>query len=75
MILNLFYAKAIRQGERLAADNGAMARELALWKKSTTRFHLALNPPLPGLQYYKIRAFPRHERLSHPFETGCMMWL
>ncbi|MCP4692573.1 MAG: glycosyltransferase family 1 protein [Desulfobacterales bacterium] len=147
--VNKYYDYAIRQGERLSADNGARARELALWKKKVkkawpgvrlyrvdqaakeipagkllsievaadlaglapgdvsvvclvgekkeddqfkkpksfpltpgevdengkTRFRIDLKPPLPGLQYYKIRAHPHHELLSHPFETGCMEWL
>jgi starch phosphorylase len=35
----------------------------------------ALKIPLPGLQSYKIRIYPYHPLLSHPFETGCMLWL
>ena len=38
-------------------------------------FELDLQPPLSGLQYYKIRIYPYHELLSHRFETGCMIWL
>jgi starch phosphorylase len=38
-------------------------------------FSLDLKPKLPGLQYYKIRMYPSHKLLSHPFETGCMIWL
>ncbi|WJW74536.1 alpha-glucan family phosphorylase [Thiohalobacter sp. IOR34] len=40
-----------------------------------TLFCLQLLPPLPGLQYYKLRMYPSHPLLSHPFETGCMLWL
>ncbi|HEC20464.1 MAG TPA: glycosyltransferase family 1 protein [Gammaproteobacteria bacterium] len=36
---------------------------------------LDLEPVLPGLQYYKIRAYPYHQLQTHPFETGCMIWL
>lgn len=28
-----------------------------------------------GLEYYKIRVYPWHSLLSHPFECGCMLWL
>jgi len=28
-----------------------------------------------GLHYYKVRIFPSHRLLTHPFETGCMVWL
>ncbi|UCC56575.1 MAG: alpha-glucan family phosphorylase [Gammaproteobacteria bacterium] len=38
-------------------------------------FGLNLLPPLPGLQFYKIRMYPDHELLSHPFEIGHMIWL
>ena len=34
-----------------------------------------LLPPFPGLQHYALRAYPYHEHLGHPFETGCMLWL
>lgn len=40
-----------------------------------TRYRLDLAPPLPGLQYYKIRIYPHHPLLSHRFEMGCMKWL
>lgn len=40
-----------------------------------TIFHLDLRPALPGLQYYKLRIYPYHRLLGHPFETGCMLWL
>ena len=40
-----------------------------------TIFQLDLPTSLSGLLYYKIRMFPSHELLSHPFETGCMIWL
>ncbi|HKK05033.1 MAG TPA: alpha-glucan family phosphorylase [Gammaproteobacteria bacterium] len=38
-------------------------------------FSLDFCPRLSGLQYYKIRMYPYHRLLSHPFETGCMIWL
>jgi starch phosphorylase len=38
-------------------------------------FELDLVPPLSGLQNYQIRMYPYHELLSHPFETGHMIWI
>ena len=38
-------------------------------------FELDLEPPLSGLQQYQIRMYPYNELLSHPFETGHMIWL
>ncbi len=40
-----------------------------------TLFSLGLTPPLPGLQFYKLRMYPHHPMLAHPFEVGCMLWL
>ncbi len=37
-------------------------------------FDLDLCPTLSGLQHYKLRLYPRHKLLAHPFETGCMLW-
>lgn len=38
-------------------------------------FSLSLKPSHPGLNQYKIRVFPHHELLSHPLETGYVIWL
>lgn len=38
-------------------------------------YRVDLLPPLSGLQHYQLRAYPYHAHLSHPFETGRMLWL
>jgi len=38
-------------------------------------FELNLKPHLPGLNHYKIRIYPYHKLLSHPFELGFMLWV
>jgi starch phosphorylase len=38
-------------------------------------FELNLKPDTAGLNHYKIRMYPYHELLSHPFELGYMMWV
>jgi starch phosphorylase len=38
-------------------------------------FILRLAPDLCGKLLYRIRVYPRHELLTHPFETGLMRWL
>ncbi len=43
--------------------------------KGEVVFALDLQPDLSGLMYYKLRMYPHHELLCHPFETGCMTWL
>jgi glycogen phosphorylase len=38
-------------------------------------FTLELTPELCGRLLYRVRAYPYHELLTHPFETGLMLWL
>ncbi len=40
-----------------------------------TIFEMDIKPPLAGLQCYKIRIYPYHRSLTHPFETGFMIWI
>ena len=40
-----------------------------------TLYQLALRPPNPGLQHYRLRMYPHHDLLTHPFETGRMRWV
>jgi starch phosphorylase len=39
------------------------------------RFVLQLTPEMCGKLDYKIRVYPWHELLTHPFEMGMMRWL
>ncbi len=38
-------------------------------------FTLNLRPSSPGLNYYKIRMYPFHKMLTHPLETGYLLWI
>jgi starch phosphorylase len=38
-------------------------------------FTLDLEPSRPGLNHYKIRMYPYHQLLSHPLETGFLIWI
>lgn len=38
-------------------------------------FSIKLHLESSGLQYYKIRMYPHHSLLSHPFEMGFLIWL
>ncbi len=40
-----------------------------------TVYELDLKPYLSGLVGYKLRAYPQHALLCHPFELGLMKWL
>jgi starch phosphorylase len=39
------------------------------------QFNLAFSPEGSGLLHYQIRIYPYHIMLTHPFETGCMLWV
>ena len=39
------------------------------------RFALELSPEMCGKLEYRIRLYPQHELLTHPFELGMMRWL
>jgi glycogen phosphorylase len=41
----------------------------------STRFGIAFEAPFAGQQSYRIRMYPHHELLSHPFEMGRMVWI
>jgi len=38
-------------------------------------YKLDLKPHSSGLNHYKIRMYPYHPLLSHPFELGFMLWI
>ncbi|HEX6242804.1 MAG TPA: hypothetical protein VFZ61_17950, partial [Polyangiales bacterium] len=39
------------------------------------RYEVALKPGLSGRLDYRIRLYPRHDLLTHPFETGLCCWV
>ncbi len=41
----------------------------------TVRYALDLAPDMCGKLDYRIRAFPSHRLLTHPFELGLMIWV
>jgi len=45
------------------------------WEGSECLFNLELLPELCGRLLYRVRVYPNHELLTHPFETGLMVWL
>jgi len=44
-------------------------------EKGNHIFSLQLKPSNSGLNHYRVRMYPYHKLLSHPFETGCLIWL
>jgi starch phosphorylase len=39
------------------------------------RYRLDLKPGLSGRLDYRIRIYPKHELLTHPFEMGLATWV
>jgi starch phosphorylase len=55
------------QSHRLAPQSGGAG--------ATARYALELSPAICGKLDYRIRAYPHHPMLTHPFEVGLMRWL
>jgi len=64
----------LRDGEEFTLHDRHLFRADGI-QNDEVRYRLELQPPLPGLQHYKIRVYPHHPLLSHRFEMGCMLWL
>jgi starch phosphorylase len=55
------------------APAGAMSDNPA--GKAEQRYRLDLKPGLSGRLDYRIRVYPKHELLTHPFEPGLATWI
>jgi len=61
--------------EKFLLHNTIQVESTGTNKEGEVLFELDLDPPLAGLQFYKLRLYPSHPLLSHPFETGHIIWL
>jgi starch phosphorylase len=52
----------------------AFAPDAAPQPDGTLRYALDLEPEICGKLDYRIRAYPTHPLLMHPFELGLMIW-
>jgi starch phosphorylase len=60
-------APVVQHSHELAAEGGLDNAE--------QRFRIDLKPGLAGRLDYRIRVYPRHELLTHPFELGLTCWV
>jgi starch phosphorylase len=44
-------------------------------ENNLSTFELDFAPETSGLLHYRLRIYPHHNLLTHPFETGCMLWV
>jgi starch phosphorylase len=71
--VELLLARGVREGTPVQhthelADSGPLA-------DGEHRFRVELKPGLAGRLDYRIRVYPRHELLTHPFELGLCSWV
>jgi starch phosphorylase len=66
-----------RQSEELGfvIHHTAQLRPVGLNEEGESVYALEIRPPLSGLQYYKLRVYPFHPLMHHPFESGRMLWI
>ncbi len=60
---------------RQQQDRFALAARGTIAETGEQRFACELTPDLCGQLEYRIRAYPRHALLTHPFEMGLMIWV
>jgi len=66
-----------RQSEELGfiIHHTAQLRPAGLNEEGESVYAMEIRPPLSGLQYYKLRVYPFHPLMHHPFESGRMLWI
>jgi starch phosphorylase len=64
-----------RPGASAPAVRLRLAPERPLPESGEHLYALDFAPELSGRVEYRLRAFPEHALLAHPFETGLMTWL
>ena len=76
VVVELLLSAAIRDLAAAHPPEGyAFKPEGAQDEHGEQRFTLDLAPELCGKLEYRIRAYPHHPALSHPFEMGLMKWI
>ena len=73
--LELLIAKQTEHEEDSLPKSYRFESEGLLTEQGEQRFVLELSPEVCGKLEYRIRLYPQHELLTHPFELGMMRWL
>jgi len=73
--VELLIAKQISRDNEAQATCYQFQSEGVRTEKGEHRFVLELSPEHCGKLGYRIRLYPHHELLTHPFEMGMMRWL
>jgi starch phosphorylase len=62
-------------GDHRSVQRMALTPDDAPQADGTVRYALDLAPDGCGKLDYRIRAYPSHPLLTHPFELGLMIWI
>jgi starch phosphorylase len=71
--VELLLMRGAREGS--AMRHSHELTEAGALSETEHRFKVDLKPGLAGRLDYRIRVHPRHELLTHPFETGLCHWV
>jgi starch phosphorylase len=71
--VELLIGRASKDGQD--RDLGSQFFQATSCNGNECEFALELTPEMCGRLLYRIRVYPYHELLTHPFETGLMVWL
>jgi len=71
--VEVLVGRASKQGEDSNVQAALMKPDGCAGKECL--FSLEFTPGICGKLLYRIRVYPYHESLTHPFEMGLMMWL
>ena len=73
--VELLLAPALKDLAAKQAPNGFAFTPDGVDEHGDHRYVLDLAPELCGKLEYRVRAYPHHPALSHPFELGLMKWV
>ncbi len=73
--VELLLAPALKDLADKQAPNGFAFTPEGVDEHGDHRYVLDLAPELCGKLEYRVRAYPHHPALSHPFELGLMKWV
>ncbi|HRH79869.1 MAG TPA: alpha-glucan family phosphorylase [Thiobacillaceae bacterium] len=71
--VELLIGRASKHGQ--AHEMSAIPFKPAGFSGYESLFELEYTPDLCGRLIYRVRVYPNHDLLTHPFETGLMVWL
>jgi starch phosphorylase len=71
--VELLLTRALREAQPLSHSHELVPAGAG--EHGEERYRIDLKPGLAGRLDYRIRIYPRHELLTHPFEMGLATWL